>query len=146
MSCRMSILWLWTLKLIRLYVLSTWMATSLFLKLQNLIWPELSNHGCGIIAGFLYLLTVRLTISRSFKNSVEPDQDPHWFFINMLNPYFYPTLWGYCYRLLPSVMYSPPKPLDEIQPNLLCDCYSHEWGAQVQFFWPAKGVKRSNII
>ena len=36
---------------------------------------------------------------------------------------------GYCYRLRPSVrlsgrpsvMISPPKPLDEIQPNLVCE-------------------------
>ena len=28
---------------------------------------------------------------------------------------------GYCYRLRPSVMLSPPKPLGEIQPNLVCE-------------------------
>ena len=28
---------------------------------------------------------------------------------------------GYCNRLRPSVMLSPPKPLDEIQPNLVCE-------------------------
>ena len=78
---------------------------------------------------------------------------------------------GYCYRLRPSVrlsvrpsvMLSPPKPLDEIQPNLVCELliefrpvvcplcylllshwtklnqiwcvsYSHEWGAQRKKF------------
>ena len=29
--------------------------------------------------------------------------------------------WGYCNRLRPSVTLSPPKPLDEIQPNLMCE-------------------------
>ena len=34
-------------------------------------------------------------------------------------------------------MLSPPKPLDEIQPNWYVS-YSHEWGVQRQnFFWPA---------
>ena len=28
---------------------------------------------------------------------------------------------GYCNRLRPSVTLSPPKPLDEIQPNLVCE-------------------------
>ena len=28
---------------------------------------------------------------------------------------------GYCYRLRPSVLISPPKRLDEIQPNLVCE-------------------------
>ena len=28
---------------------------------------------------------------------------------------------GYCNRLRLSVMLSPPKPLDEIQPNLVCE-------------------------
>ena len=67
---------------------------------------------------------------------------------------------GYCNRLRPSVclsvrlsvMLSPPKPLDETQPNLWCVSYWHEWGVQRQtFFWPRPlgpwgGVKRSNII
>ena len=36
----------------------------------------------------------------------------------------------------PSVTLSPPKPLDQIQPNLIC-C-SHEWGVQRHFcFCPA---------
>ena len=37
----------------------------------------------------------------------------------------------------PSVALSPPKPLEEIQPNLVCVCCSHEWGVQQQFFCPA---------
>ena len=28
---------------------------------------------------------------------------------------------GYCNGLRPSVTLSPPKPLDEIQPNLVCE-------------------------
>ena len=28
---------------------------------------------------------------------------------------------GYCNRLRPSVMLSPPKPSNEIQPNLVCE-------------------------
>ena len=39
---------------------------------------------------------------------------------------------GYCNRLRLSVMLSPPKPLDEIQPNLVCEL--HEWGVQCQTF------------
>ena len=34
-----------------------------------------------------------------------------------------------------SVMLSPPKPLDEIQPNLVLS-YSHEWSVQRQTFFP----------
>ena len=32
----------------------------------------------------------------------------------------------------PTVMLSPPKPLDEIQPYSVCVCYSHEWAVQQQ--------------
>ena len=42
-----------------------------------------------------------------------------------------------------SVKLSLPKPLDEMQPNLLCG-YSHEWGVQQQFFFapfPGEGLK-----
>ena len=31
-------------------------------------------------------------------------------------------------------MLSPPKPLDKIQPNLVFELYSHEWGVQQQIF------------
>ena len=41
--------------------------------------------------------------------------------------------WGYCDHLRTSVTLSPPKPLDKIQPNLVCIC-SHEWGVQRHFF------------
>ena len=34
----------------------------------------------------------------------------------------------------PSVKLSPPKPLEEIQPNLVCVCCSHEWGVQQHIF------------
>ena len=34
-----------------------------------------------------------------------------------------------------SVMLSPPKPLDEIQPNLVSS-YSYEWGVHVKLLWP----------
>ena len=47
-----------------------------------------------------------------------------------------------------SVMLSPPKPLDEIQPDW-CVNYSHESGVQIFLalpLWPWGGVKRSNII
>ena len=33
-----------------------------------------------------------------------------------------------------SVMLSPPKPLDEIKPNLVCELLIYIWGAQRQFF------------
>ena len=52
---------------------------------------------------------------------------------------------GYCYRLCPSVcpsicpsaMLSPPKPLDEIQPNLVCELLSCMGRATAIFFGPA---------
>ena len=48
-----------------------------------------------------------------------------------------------------SVMLSPPKPLDEIEPNSVCELLT--WGVQRHFFLPRPlgpwgGVKRSNII
>ena len=36
-------------------------------------------------------------------------------------PTFFEEKWGYCNRLRPSVRLSPPKPLDRIQPNLVCE-------------------------
>ena len=36
-------------------------------------------------------------------------------------PTLFKKRWGYCYRLRPSIMLSPPKPLDKIQPNLVCE-------------------------
>ena len=50
-----------------------------------------------------------------------------------------------------SVMLSPPKPLDEIQPNLVCELLT-SMEAQHKFFLvprplgPWRGVTRSNII
>ena len=47
-------------------------------------------------------------------------------------------------------MLSPPKPLDEIKPNLVCEL--HEWGAQRQFFFApppgalGKGQKVKNHL
>ena len=34
---------------------------------------------------------------------------------------FYPHFFKNCYRLRPSVLLSPPKPWDELQPNLMCE-------------------------
>ena len=43
----------------------------------------------------------------------------------LIIPTLYKKRRGYCYRLHPSVrpsiMLSPPKPLSEIQPNLVCE-------------------------
>ena len=49
-----------------------------------------------------------------------------------------------------SVMLYPPKPLDEIKPNLMCELLTC-MGRATYFFWPRPlgpwgGVKRSNII
>ena len=51
----------------------------------------------------------------------------------------------------PSVTLSPPKPLDEIQPNLVCELLTCMGRATAQLFWPRPlgpwgGAKRSNII
>ena len=51
----------------------------------------------------------------------------------------------------PSVTLSRPKPLDEIQPNLVCELLTWMGCATAQFFWPRNlgpwgGAKRSNII
>ena len=52
----------------------------------------------------------------------------------------------------PSVTLSPPKPLDEIQPNLVCVCCSHEWGVQWHIFWgpalwgPGEGPKDQILL
>ena len=60
-----------------------------------------------------------------------------------LSPRFFKKARGYCYHLRLSVMLSPPKPLDEIQPNLVCELltcvsYLHERGVQrKKFFGPA---------
>ena len=67
---------------------------------------------------------------------------------------FFKKRWGYCNRLRPStclsVTPSSLKPLDEIKPNLVCVCCSHEWGVQRHIFWgPGEGPKDqilSNII
>ena len=55
------------------------------------------------------------------------------------NPHaFLKKRWGYCNRLRPSVTLSPPKPLDEIQPNLVCELL----GAQRHvFIGPGVGPK-----
>ena len=50
-----------------------------------------------------------------------------------------------------SIMLSPPKPLDEIQPNLVCELLTCMGHATTKIFWPRPlgpwgGVKRSNII
>ena len=49
-----------------------------------------------------------------------------------------------------SVLLSPSKPLDEIQPNLVCGKNTHiNWGCNGNFFSgpaPWGGVKRSNVI
>ena len=50
---------------------------------------------------------------------------------------FFKKWWGYCNLLCPSVTLSPPKPLDEIQPNLVCVCVAHMNGVcNGTFFWP----------
>ena len=59
---------------------------------------------------------------------------------------------GYCNRLRPSVKLSPPKPLDEIQPNLVCELLSWIGCATALFFFgpvpwgPGEGPKGLNII
>ena len=77
-----------------------------------------------------------------------------------INKHVYPHAflkkrWGYCNRLRPSVRpsvtLSPPKPLDEIQPNLVCELLTWIGCAMAHFFWPRPlgpwgGAKRSNII
>ena len=50
-----------------------------------------------------------------------------------------------------SIKLSPPKLLDEIQPNLVCDLITWKGCATAHFFWPRPlgpwgGAKRSNII
>ena len=68
---------------------------------------------------------------------------------------FLKKCWGYCNRLRPSVRLSvtlsPPKPLDEIQLNLVCELLTWKWCATAHLFWPRplgplEGAKRSNII
>ena len=51
-------------------------------------------------------------------------------------------------RLRLSVTLSPPKPLDKIQPNLVCELLTCLVPAMAHFFGPAPwgGAKRSNII
>ena len=44
---------------------------------------------------------------------------------------------GYCNHLRLSVMLSPPKPLDEIQPNLVCELLTWMRHATANFFCPA---------
>ena len=40
----------------------------------------------------------------------------------LLSPhFFFKKQWGYCNPLHPSITLSPPKPLDQIQPNLVCE-------------------------
>ena len=61
---------------------------------------------------------------------------------------------GYCNRLRLSVTLSPPKPLDEIQPNLVCELLTWMGRATAHFFRPAplglgegpKGQISLNII
>ena len=55
---------------------------------------------------------------------------------------------GYCNRLRPSFTLSPPKPSDEIQPNLVHELLTWMGRATAHFFGPAPwgGAKRSNII
>ena len=76
------------------------------------------------------------------------------------NFFYYPHAFlkkrrGYCNRLCPSirpsvcrsVMLSPPKPLDEIQPNLVCELLTWMWRATSNFFFcldpwgPGEGSK-----
>ena len=66
--------------------------------------------------------------------SIHTPISAHWVLYGLFTLYgprrdktcFYPHAFlkkrrGYCYRLRPSVMLSPPKPLDEIQPNLVSE-------------------------
>ena len=58
----------------------------------------------------------------------------------LLSPRFLKKRRGYCYRLSPSVrpsvMLSPPKPLDEIQPNLVCELLTWMGRSTSNLFWP----------
>ena len=55
-----------------------------------------------------------------------------------------------CPSVCLSVMLSPPKPLDEIQPNFVCELFTWMGRATAHFLpvplGPAEGQKRSNII
>ena len=54
---------------------------------------------------------------------------------------------GYCNRLCPSVclsfMLSPPKPLDEIQPNLLCELLTWMGRDTALFLAPSRGLSQT---
>ena len=59
-------------------------------------------------------------------------------FLHLVSPFNYPhsflkKRWGYCNRLCPSVR---PKPMDEIQPNLVCDAHMNGM-CNGTFFGPA---------
>ena len=70
---------------------------------------------------------------------------------NSFTSYNYPHAflkkrWGYwnCSAHRPSVTLSPPKPLDEIQPNVVCELLTWIGCATAHFFWPhplGKGQK-----
>ena len=82
--------------------------------------------------------------------------------IASMQPYHYPHAFlkkrrGYCYRLRPSVcpsvrpsvMLSPPKPLDEIQPNLVCELLTWMGRATLIFFFlvpPPRALGRGQKV
>ena len=68
-----------------------------------------------------------------------------------ISPRFFKNLAMGILQSPPSVTLSPPKPLDGIQPNLVCELLTCMGHATAQFFWqgplgPWGGAKRSNII
>ena len=75
-----------------------------------------------------------------------------------LSPRFLKKRYGYCNRLHPSVHLSicpsvtlpPPKPLEEIQPNLVCELLTWMGCATALFLprplGPRGGAKRSSIV
>ena len=78
----------------------------------------------------------------------------HMAFRPLLSPRFFKKCPGYCNRLRPSVTLSPPKPLDEITPNLMCELLTCMGHATALFFCPdlwgpgegSKGKISLNII
>ena len=100
-----------------------------------------------------------LQLPPSVRPSVHPSVRPsrylllnHWTKSNQIWCVGYSHEWvSVRLSVRPSVTLSPPKPLDEIQPNLVCGLLTWMGCATAHFFWPRPlgpwgGAKRSNII
>ena len=83
---------------------------------------------------------IRITMFNFFMHVVGgggPSATKKLFFL-LLSPPFLKKQRGYCNRLHPSNMLSPPKSSNEIQPNLVCELLT--WMGCVMaifFFWPS---------